>query len=58
MVLVAERDAAILGYAYAGIEPLSWKELRDEAGPNEPARRLFGRRGFRPTMIEMTLELD
>ena len=25
---------------------------------NESARRLFDRRGFRPTMIEMTVELD
>ena len=32
VVLVAERDDEIVGYAYAGIEPLSWKELRDEAG--------------------------
>jgi GNAT superfamily N-acetyltransferase len=31
-VFVAERDAAILGYVYAAIEPQSWKELRDEAG--------------------------
>jgi GNAT superfamily N-acetyltransferase len=28
------------------------------AAPNERARRLFERRGFRPTMIEMTMELD
>ncbi len=32
LVLVAERDGEILGYVYAGIEPRSWKELRDEAG--------------------------
>ncbi|MCC7177450.1 MAG: GNAT family N-acetyltransferase [Acidobacteria bacterium] len=32
LVLVAERDGAVVGYCYAGIEPLSWKELRDEAG--------------------------
>lgn len=32
VVLVAERDAQILGYVYAGIEPRNWKELRDEAG--------------------------
>jgi GNAT superfamily N-acetyltransferase len=100
VVLVAERDGRVVGYAYAGIEPLSWKELRDESGfvhdlliadeareagvgkllldaavewlraqgmprvvlwtaaPNDVARRLFERRGFRPTMIEMTLELE
>ena len=98
-VFVAERGTTILGYAYAAIEPLSWKELRDECGflhdllvteaargtgighqlldaaidwlrergmprvvlgtaaANGGARRLFERRGFRPTMIEMTLEL-
>jgi ribosomal protein S18 acetylase RimI-like enzyme len=32
LVLVAERGGTVAGYVYAGIEPLSWKELRDEAG--------------------------
>ena len=32
LVLVAELDGDVIGYVYAGIEPLSWKELRDEAG--------------------------
>jgi len=32
VVLVAERDGALVGYAYAGLEPQSWKELRDPAG--------------------------
>ena len=32
LVLVAERGGAIAGYVYAGIEPLNWKELRDECG--------------------------
>ena len=91
--------ATIVGYVYAAIEPLSWKELRDECGfihdllvadsarrsgvgaallnaaiewlrgrgmprvvlgtaaQNETARRLFAQRGFRATMVEMTLEL-
>lgn len=31
-VLVAERDGVVIGYVYAGREPLSWKELRDAAG--------------------------
>jgi GNAT superfamily N-acetyltransferase len=99
-VLVAERAGAVLGYVYAGVEPFSWKELRDAAGfihdvvvsgderrsgvaaalmdaaigwvrahglasvmlwtaaPNEGAHRLFERLGFRPTMIEMTLDLE
>ena len=32
VVFVAERDSQVVGYVYAGVEPLSWKELRDEAG--------------------------
>jgi ribosomal protein S18 acetylase RimI-like enzyme len=98
-VLVAEQDRRVLGYAYAGIEPLSWKDLRDECGflhdlvvapgdrgqgigeallneviswlqgrgqprivlgtaeRNAAAQRLFARRGFRRTMVEMTMEL-
>jgi ribosomal protein S18 acetylase RimI-like enzyme len=31
-VFVAERGGAIVGYVYAGLEPQSWKELREEAG--------------------------
>ena len=31
-VFVAERDEVVVGYVYAGVEPLSWKELRDRAG--------------------------
>jgi ribosomal protein S18 acetylase RimI-like enzyme len=99
VIMVAERGGDIVGYVYAAIEPLSWKDLRDECGyihdllvtaavrragvgeallnaaiewlrergmprvvlgtaaQNETARRLFERRGFRATMIEMTLEL-
>jgi len=44
-VFVAEHDGAVLGYVYAGIEPQSWKELREEAGfihdivVEQPARR-------------------
>jgi GNAT superfamily N-acetyltransferase len=99
VVFVAEEGRRIIGYVYAAVEPLSWKDLRDECGfihdllvadagrgrgvgealldaaiewlgqrgmprvvlgtaaQNDNARRLFERRGFRPTMIEMTLEL-
>jgi ribosomal protein S18 acetylase RimI-like enzyme len=32
VILVAEADGAILGYVYAGIEPQSWRELRERAG--------------------------
>ena len=98
--LSAMPSGEVLGYVYAGIEPQSWKELREESGfvhdlmiadeareagvgkqlldaaiewlreqgmprvvlwtaaPNDVARRLFERRGFRATMIEMTIELD
>ncbi len=44
-VLVAERAGAVVGYVYAGIEPFSWKELREAAGfvhdivVDGPARR-------------------
>ena len=31
-IFVADRDGEVLGYVYAALEPLSWKELRDEAG--------------------------
>jgi len=31
-IFVAERNGEVLGYVYAALEPLSWKELRDEAG--------------------------
>jgi ribosomal protein S18 acetylase RimI-like enzyme len=98
-VFVAERDGVIVGYVYAALEPLSWKELRGPAGfvhdiavaeearrsgigtklmqtavewlrargaprvllstaaPNEAAKALFHRLGFRETMVEMTMEL-
>jgi len=32
VVFVAERDGVVVGYVWAGIEPRSWKELRDVAG--------------------------
>ena len=32
VVLVAERGNQVVGYVYAGIEPMSWKELREESG--------------------------
>lgn len=32
VVLVAERAGEIVGYVFAGVEPRSWKELRDRAG--------------------------
>jgi GNAT superfamily N-acetyltransferase len=32
VILVAERAGAVIGYVYAGLEPQSWKELREAAG--------------------------
>ena len=32
VVFIAERAGAIAGYVYAGLEPKSWKELREMAG--------------------------
>jgi ribosomal protein S18 acetylase RimI-like enzyme len=32
VILVADRDGRVVGYVYAGLEPLSWKELRGPAG--------------------------
>jgi ribosomal protein S18 acetylase RimI-like enzyme len=31
-ILVAERAGEVVGYVYAGVEPVSWKELREESG--------------------------
>src|SRR5688572_26291095 len=100
VIFVAEDNGAVIGYCYAVIEPMSWKELRDEAGfisdlaldpaarrqgagrklvnaaiqwfrerklarvmlwtstQNAAARELFASAGFRPTMTEMTLDLE
>jgi GNAT superfamily N-acetyltransferase len=100
VVFVAEWAGRVVGYAYATIEPLSWQDLRDEAGVihdvfvdetargrglatrlieavtawlrqqgmrqivlhtafhNIHAQRLFTRLGFRPTMVEMTRDLE
>jgi GNAT superfamily N-acetyltransferase len=57
-VFVAELDGALVGYCYAGIEPLSWKELRDEAGfihdlAIEPTVR---RRGVGKALVEAAIE--
>ena len=100
VILVAESGGLVIGYCYCVIEPMSWKELRDEAGfisdlaldpaarrqgagralvkaavewfrernvarvmlwtstQNQAARELFLSAGFRPTMTEMTMDLD
>jgi ribosomal protein S18 acetylase RimI-like enzyme len=100
VIFVAEHEGTVVGYCYAVIEPMSWKELRDEAGfisdlaldpaarrrgagrklvdaaiewfrdrklarvmlwtstQNSAAQELFLSAGFRPTMTEMTLDLE
>lgn len=47
VVFVAEREGRVVGYVMAGLEPLSWKELRDACGfihdiVVEPEGRRFG----------------
>ena len=32
VVLVAESEGTVVGYVYAGLEPISWKDLRDACG--------------------------
>jgi len=32
VIFVAEQDGEVIGYVYAGLEPISWKELRDACG--------------------------
>lgn len=98
LVLVAEHEDEVVGYVYAGLEPMSWMDLRGPCGyihdvyvderarrqgaarelvraaiewsrargrsqvvlssewKNHAAQRLFESLGFRPTMVEMTLD--
>ena len=100
VVLVAERDGVVIGYAYGGVEGPDYMALRGPAGVahdlivdpehrgggvgrmlldavvealavrgaprivlstaarNVAAQRLFERAGFRPTMLEMTREVE
>lgn len=57
-VIVAEEEGAVVGYAYAALEPLSWKELRGPAGfvhdvgVDENARR----RGVAAILMQASLE--
>jgi ribosomal protein S18 acetylase RimI-like enzyme len=58
VVLVAESDGAIIGYVYAGLEPTSWKELREASGfihdvvVEESSRRL----GVARLLMEAAIE--
>lgn len=100
VVLVAELEGAVVGYAYGRAEERDWNALRDACGVvhdvwveesargsgvgtllleemvqrlkalgvprvvlmtasrNEAAQRLFARLGWRPTMVEMTREVE
>ena len=58
VVFVAEREGAVVGYVFAGLEPLSWKELRDAAGfihdvaEDESGRRL----GIATALVEAAVD--
>jgi GNAT superfamily N-acetyltransferase len=57
-VFVAVKEGAVVGYVFAGLEPLSWKELRDACGfihdvaVDEAGRRL----GIATALIEAAVE--
>ena len=58
VIFVAEDHGAVVGYCYAVIEPMSWKELRDEAGfisdlALDPAAR---RRGAGRKLVDAAVE--
>ncbi len=58
IILVAERAGSVVGYVYAGLEPQSWKELREPAGfihdvAVEEANR---RTGVASALIEAAIE--
>jgi GNAT superfamily N-acetyltransferase len=58
VIFVAEQDGDVIGYVYAGLEPISWKELRDACGfihdivVNERERRS----GTATALIEKAVE--
>jgi ribosomal protein S18 acetylase RimI-like enzyme len=58
VIFVAERAGAIVGYVYAGLEPESWKELRDMAGfihdvvVEDSSRRL----GIASSLVEAAID--
>lgn len=58
VVLVAERDGEVIGYVYAGLEPRSWKELREACGfIHDVAVLEHGRRlGVATALIDAAVE--
>jgi GNAT superfamily N-acetyltransferase len=58
VVFVAERDGNVIGYVYAGLEPRSWKELRDACGfVHDVAVQEGGRRtGVATALIEGAID--
>jgi len=58
IVLVAERAGVVVGYVYAGLEPRSWKELREPAGfVHDVAVEESNRRtGVATALIEAAIE--
>lgn len=58
LVLVAVDGDRVLGYVYAGVEPMSWRELRDRAGfihdlvVDGPERRL----GIATALLEAAID--
>lgn len=57
-VFVAERGADVVGYVYAGLEPRSWKELREACGfIHDVAVDESGRRsGIATALIDAAVE--
>jgi ribosomal protein S18 acetylase RimI-like enzyme len=58
VVFVAEREGEVIGYVYAGLEPRSWKELREACGfIHDVAVLESGRRGGVATaLIDAAIE--
>jgi ribosomal protein S18 acetylase RimI-like enzyme len=57
-VFVAEREGEVIGYVYAGLEPRSWKELREACGfIHDVAVLETGRRlGVASALIDAAIE--
>jgi GNAT superfamily N-acetyltransferase len=58
VVLVAEKDGAVVGYVFAALEPMSWKELREACGfIHDIAVDEVGRRsGVATALMEAAIE--